>query len=131
MEFVSNLISRFTESVLNMDIQKAIRLTIIVGAYILFRNIASKHLTKKQLESRVRQDEERIQKEKKEGLIQDPNNLSEASASASGFGWGKKTRKRVQRQQEMFERAVDELKRKQENGITEDSDEDIADLLED
>lgn len=131
MDFVTNMVSRFTESVMNMDIQKAIRLTIVVGAYILFRNIASKHLTKKQLESRVRQDEQRIQKEKKEGLIQDPNNLSESSASASGFGWGKKTRKRVQRQQEMFERAVDDLKRKQEMGVTEDSDDDIADLLED
>ncbi|SMN18378.1 similar to Saccharomyces cerevisiae YNL149C PGA2 Essential protein required for maturation of Gas1p and Pho8p [Maudiozyma saulgeensis] len=131
MEFVSGMISRFTESVLNMDIQKAIRLTIIVGAYILFRNIASKHLTKKQLESRVRQDEQRIQREKKEGLIEDPNKISESNSSTSGFGWGKKTRKRVQRQQEMFERAVDDLKRKQELGVTEDSDDEIADLLED
>ncbi|CAB4252294.1 similar to Saccharomyces cerevisiae YNL149C PGA2 Essential protein required for maturation of Gas1p and Pho8p [Maudiozyma barnettii] len=131
MDYVTGMISRFTESILNMNIQQAIRLTIIVGAYILFRNIASKHLTKKQLESRVRQDEARIQKEKKDGLIEDPNKISGNNSSTSGFGWGKKTRKRVQRQEEMFERAVDELKRKQELGITEDSDDEIAELLED
>lgn len=129
MNIVTKQIDSIISSVLNMDTQQVIRLVIIVGGYILFRQIASRHLIKKQLESKVRQDEERIQKDKKERLIQDPADQKEGS-SASGFGWGKKTRQRVQKQQNMFANAVEELKRQQELAGG-DSDEDIQDLLED
>lgn len=129
MDYVLAPVNEVFSSVVNMDSQKAFRLLIIVCAYIFARNIASRHLTKRQLQSRVRHDEARIQKEHREGLIEDPDSpAARATAAASGFGWGKATRKRVQRQKEMFEQAVDELKRKQELGY--DSDDEIADLLE-
>ncbi|GMM54117.1 Pga2 protein [Maudiozyma humilis] len=128
MDYITGPVRDVVSSVINMDSQKAIRLVIIVCAYIFARNIASRHLTKKQLESRVRHDEERIQREHREGLIEDPDSpAARATAAATGFGWGKATRRKVQRQKEMFEQAVDELKRKQELGY--DSDDEIADLL--
>ncbi|CCF60298.1 hypothetical protein KAFR_0J02340 [Kazachstania africana CBS 2517] len=108
------------------DLQNGIRLVIIVGGYILFRNLATRQLSKKQLEQQVRDDERRISEERVEKLIEKP----EDEQTSYEFGWGNKTRHRVQKQRDLFEQAVDRLKQNSQQN-TNDSDDDIADLLED
>lgn len=116
------------------DLQQFIRLVIFIGGYILLRNLVQRELAKRQLQQQVNKDQER----KERDLIEDPTKglLDDAEQTKleepKVFGWGNKTRYRVQKQKEAFGRAVDKLKESQrKNGtVAVDSDEDIADLLE-
>ena len=136
----NNLIETFT----SISLLQAIRLVAIVGGYILIRNLVTRELAKRQLEEKVRADERRIQKERTDRLVEKPDELAgggggdagdKTTGSTTEFGWGKKTRRKVKKQKEMFERAVDRLKEQQQQGqgssYNSDEDADIQDLLED
>ncbi|CCD25624.1 Pga2p NDAI_0F03060 [Naumovozyma dairenensis CBS 421] len=126
MEYLVNKIKTIAlNTFADFDAKKGIRLVIVVGAYIFIRNYVAKELAKKQLERQAREDEHRISKEKKEKLIDVPED--EKKSETTAFGWGNKTRRRVKKQEEILEKAVENLQRRQLDD--EDSDADIQDLL--
>lgn len=125
MDKVGNVLLKTFE---DFDIYKGIRLVIIVGGYLLVRNYVAREMAKKQLERQVRDDERMLSDNKKKNLVDDPE--TEKMAQSTQFGWGNKTRKRVKKQQEMLQKAIEQIK-KEKKFAGEDSDEDIADLLED
>lgn len=122
MEYLTNAYNQLYNSIATLDYKHTLRLTIIICAYVLFRGIASRELTKREINRKIQQDNQ----DKADKLVDkvDEKEIAEASA----FGWGKKTRKRVARQQKMLEEKLDELK---EKGGWDHEDDDIADLLED
>lgn len=106
---------------------KFVRLVAIVGGYMLIRSLFMTHLKNKQLADRVAADKQ----EKAEGLIDRPDLLASAEASANEpleFGWGKKTRRNLKIQKEIFEKTLDDLASRA--NLNDDDDKDIADLLE-
>lgn len=141
MPIIETLKNNIIETFASISLLQAIRLVAIVGGYILIRNLVTRELAKRQLEEKVRADERRLQKERTEKLVEKPDELDggdsgdKATGSTTEFGWGKKTRRRVKKQKEMFERAVDQLKQQQQQGLgssyNSDEDADIQDLLED
>lgn len=127
---MSNIIEKIVpyipETLKDIDIHKAIRLTVIVGGYILVRNIVQKHLATRQLERQLEQDEERKKKERLGELVEDPDAQTTGTDDGS-WGWGKKTRRTVKRQEKLLEEQIENL----QNGQDLDDDKDIEDLLED
>ncbi|SCV02902.1 LAME_0H06128g1_1 [Lachancea meyersii CBS 8951] len=126
MELLNNAYHHLYDSIAGLDAQHIIRLVIIVGGYALLRNLAQKHLAKRQLERKVREGEQAKAEQKLEELVDDPK--GEETASANAFGWGNKTRQRVKRQEKILEERIQELQKYQGNL---DDDQDIAHLLED
>ena len=126
MDFLTSAFKTTYDSFANLDAAHAIRLVIVVGGYILMRNLAQKQLAKKQLETKLRQGEEAKALEKQKELVADPKDEDHAQDNA--FGWGNKTRKRVKRQEKILEERIEELKKYQGSL---DDDKDIEDLLED
>ncbi|CAI4049801.1 hypothetical protein SKDZ_14G1730 [Saccharomyces kudriavzevii ZP591] len=113
--------------IINCDYTHFIRLVIIVGGYLLVRNIASRELAKKQLAAQVEKDKRAKEEKRSKDLIDKPG--EPATAETTSFGWGKKTRRRVKKQQELFENALEEAKKRQQT-VEPDSDADIEELLE-
>ena len=125
-EIIDKIVPYIPESLKEIDIHKAIRLTVIVGGYILIRNVTQKYLANRQLENQLKQDTERKEQERIEDLVDDPN--AKASGLDDGsWGWGKKTRRNVKRQEKILQEQIENL----QNGQALDEDKDIEDLLED
>ncbi|EJS42003.1 YNL149C [Saccharomyces arboricola H-6] len=120
-------IERWSAKIINYDYKHFIRLVIIVGGYLLVRNIASRELAKKQLAAQVEKDKREKEEKRSKELIDKPG--EPAVGETTSFGWGKKTRQRVKKQQELFENALEEAKKRQQ-GMDPDSDADIEELLE-
>ncbi|KAH3901361.1 related to Processing of GAS1 and ALP protein 2 [Saccharomycodes ludwigii] len=118
----SNIYDTFAD----IDARKGLRLLVIVCGYIVFRTIAQRELTKKQLKQQNEIREKELLEKRQDKLVDDPLN----DAVTSSFGFGKKTRKRVQHQQkileERLEARLEEMKKYQGNN---NDDDDIADLL--
>lgn len=130
MDLLQNIKERAIIRLRSIDYQQGLRLVIIVGGYMLLRRLAQRELAKRQLASQVQRDQER----KQEKLIDRPEEeatTTSVAAEPETFGWGNKTRYRVKKQQELLGQAIDNLKKKQQHQAGYDSDEDIADLLED
>lgn len=136
MELVENVKQRALTRLQSIDHKQAFRLVIIVGGYILLRRLVQRELAKRQLASQIKADNER----KRDNLIDRPEDdpTTTTVKEPTAFGWGNKTRYRVQKQQEMLGKAIDNLKEKQKRqnasatgtAYNADSDDDIADLLE-
>ncbi|SCU87802.1 LAFA_0E08900g1_1 [Lachancea sp. 'fantastica'] len=126
MELLDNAYHTLYASIASLDAQRIIRLIIVVGGYALLRNLAQRHLAKRQLDRKVREGEAVKAEQKLEDLVDDPKSAKAADSNA--FGWGNKTRQRVKRQEKMLEERIEELQKYQGNL---DDDQDIADLLED
>ncbi|CAG60905.1 uncharacterized protein GVI51_J05533 [Nakaseomyces glabratus] len=137
MERISKIFENSIDNILSIEPRKALRIVIIVGAYMLFRNLVTRDQNRRQLARQVRQEEERKKEEREKTLLERPEDFEVetiAKSSTTEYGWGKKTRQRVKRQQEVLERAVDDLKRHEQlklSGTGYDSDEEIEELLED
>lgn len=138
MDLLENIKHRAITRIQSIDHKQAFRLVIIIGGYILIRRLVQRELAKRQLANQIKADQER----KKNQLIEGTDSLyndSKDDKEPTAFGWGNKTRYRVKKQQEMLGQAIDNLKKKQQQqqkqqyttAYHEDSDEDIADLLED
>lgn len=132
MDLLENIKHRAITRIQSIDHKQAFRLVIIIGGYILIRRLVQRELAKRQLANQIKADQER----KKNQLIEGTDSLyndSKDDKEPTAFGWGNKTRYRVKKQQEMLGQAIDNLKKKQQytTAYHEDSDEDIADLLED
>lgn len=113
------------ESLKEIDLLKGIRLIAIVGGYWVIRNSVQKHLARRQLEQQLKHDEEQKHQTRIEELIEDPNARATGIDDGS-FGWGKKTRRNIQKQQEILKQTLENLENQDD-----DDDADIADLLED
>lgn len=123
--FKNNLIQSF-----DIDLKHAIRLVLIVGGYYFIRQIAQRELAKRQLKSQLEQKDAELHAQH-EGELNSANDFAldeESTADTTSFGWGKKTRQRVKKQEKLLEA---EFKRLQENAaeIDEEEDKDIEDLL--
>lgn len=119
----TNLLASFE----GFDLKKALRLIIIIGGYILIRNIGSRELAKRKLQNEVRRSQQEKSDKNQENLIEKPGQTS-GSTSAMPFGWGNKTRKRRKEQQEAFADLVERINKEKKKG---NDLEDIEDLLED
>lgn len=132
LEVIKNL---YAELFTDLDYKKWLRLVIIVGGYILIRNLAQRELAKRKLASQLKADEKLKIKNNTKQYLEDPEDVSQSKAVTSSFGWGNRTRQRVKQQEKAFEEAVEKLKEQQEReakyGIGADEDADIQDLLED
>ncbi|CUS22336.1 LAQU0S05e03092g1_1 [Lachancea quebecensis] len=126
MDFFNRAYQNLYDTFAGIDAAHAIRLVIIVGGYLLFRNLTQKHLAKKQLEQKLRKSEEAKAAEKQKELVADPQD--DETIQDNAFGWGNKTRKRVKRQEKILEERLQELEKLQGS---QDDDKDIEDLLED
>lgn len=133
MDLLENIKQRAITRIQSIDHKKALRLVIIIGGYILIRRLIQRELAKRQLANQLQADKER----KKNKLIDNTDDLysgqGKDNKEPTAFGWGNKTRYRVKKQQEMLGQAIDNLKKRQQytTAYDEDSDHDIADLLED
>ncbi|KAI0464980.1 hypothetical protein LJB42_000197 [Komagataella kurtzmanii] len=135
----------YDDFITDFDIYNLIRIVIIVGGYIFLRGIVSTELKKRQLKKQLESD--RKKKLLAQGLVDnDACDVIHPEEGASGvqveeeiiddgsWGWGKKTRKEYNRKAKIFEETIKrELDAKQalRSEFNEDSDQDIADLLED
>lgn len=133
MEVIETFKQRAYARIQALDYQQGLRLVIVVGGYMLIRRLAQRELVKRQLESQIRRDKERKEQE----LIDRPedNTTSIAAEEPTTFGWGNKTRYRQKKQEALLGQAIDNLKKRQtrqgHSEFNDDSDDDIADLLED
>ncbi|KAF4332118.1 trafficking PGA2 domain protein [Fusarium beomiforme] len=122
----SNNISNAFES---MDTKAWIRLTVIVGGYMLLRPLFLKFVTKGAVQKM--EDEDAREKRKAQispnelrGLVEDEPEIDE-EGDGTGADWGQKARVR---QRTMLKDLLEAEERRREE---EEDDKDIADLLED
>lgn len=100
----------------DFDVYQLIRLVIIVGGYIFLRTRVSDFLKQRQLKTQLEHDN----KKKENELINDPTGqVAEAEAeelflnngniakSEKSWGWGKTTRRKVKKQQALFEKEIE------------------------
>lgn len=103
------------DQALSVDLHHFIRLVIIVGGYWFLRTQVNKFLATRQLKQQVEQDNVQKQAEKVEQLVEKPQD-------EEGWGFGKKTRKRVKRQEKLLQEALE--------SAHQEDDKDIEHLLE-
>lgn len=125
MELVDRVSNNLYDTFADLDAKKVLRLVIIVGGYILIRNLASRELAKRKLQSEVRKDERNMSDNKARDLVDNP----EAETTATQFGWGNKTRQRVKKQEDMLAKMIERAQMEKDQG--EDDLADIEDLLHD
>lgn len=125
MELVDRVSNNLYDTFADLDAKKVLRLVIIVGGYILIRNLASRELAKRKLQSEVRKDERDMSDNKARDLVDNP----EAEATATQFGWGNKTRQRVKKQEDMLAKMIERAQMEKDQG--DDDLADIEDLLHD
>lgn len=143
MNSVTQILERVQNRLFSdFDVYQLIRLVIIIGGYVFLRTRVSDYLKQQQLKTKIDQDKEL----KSQKLIDDPTGeVAEAEAEAlfpdsegisrseKGWGWGKSTRRKVKKQQTIFEKEIEkaavDAQRKLETGY--DSDDEIKELLHD
>ncbi|ESW98404.1 hypothetical protein KL918_005127 [Ogataea parapolymorpha] len=113
------------------DIYKILRLVVIIGGYIFFRQRYLEFMKHYQVKKQLEEDHKR----NAEALIEKPDIIKAEPTGVAGsdnrWGWGKRTRSKVKAQQRLFQKQVEQaaLQTLQTNGS--DSDEEINELLED
>lgn len=137
--FVERIKSRLFS---DFDVYQLIRLVMIIGGYYFLRTRVSEYLKQKQITDQLKHDKEM----KEQKLIDDPTGeVAEAEAgemfqeseginrSEKGWGWGKSTRRKVRKQQALFEKEIEraavEAQQKLESGYN--SDDEINQFLQD
>lgn len=123
MELVDRVRNNLYDTFADFDTKKGLRLVILIGGYILIRNLASRELAKRKLKNEVRKDERDLSDKNIKELVDDPD--AEGASSATPFGWGNMTRQRVKKQEELFTKVVERAQLQQEQG-----DDDFADIEE-
>lgn len=110
---------------------KYLRLTVVVGFYLIFRQYYSKWAQAKAVKRQVELDRiekaEKPEKERLEKLAQQEELIKESNS----FGWGKKTRNTVKLQQAQLEEQLSEIRERNQSSYDAQEDHDIEELLED
>lgn len=110
---------------------KYLRLTIIVGAYVIFRAFYAKWAQQKQIKRQLELDQkEKAEKPEREKKAKEDKE-SELKREAAAFGWGKKTRKHVKLTETKLEEELTELRERHQSAYDAAEDHDIDYLLED
>lgn len=110
---------------------KYFRLLIIMGLYLVCRNIYTEYAKQSQIKRQLELDEteklEKPAKEEREKIEREEALTNDAAT----FGWGKKTRKNVKLQESILEQETEELRQRNQSAYDAAEDHDIEDLLED
>ncbi|KAH3665387.1 hypothetical protein OGAPHI_003571 [Ogataea philodendri] len=127
---LNNIYESFTQE---FDIFKSLRLVVIIGGYIFFRQRYLAFMKQYQVKKKLEED----RNNKSNELIERPGegHLDEAvssgiSASDGRWGWGKRTRNKVKSQQKLLQSQLEYAATKSTNDATSDSDDEINELLE-
>ncbi|ODV82158.1 uncharacterized protein CANTADRAFT_43774 [Suhomyces tanzawaensis NRRL Y-17324] len=120
-EFVYDYASKET-------ITKYIRLAVVVGFYVLFRQYYANYAKAKQLKHQLAQDEKEA-KDKPEA-DKKKEELQKQLEEDNVFGWGKKTRNRKKQQQAIIDQLAEETRLRYQTAYDAAEDHDIEDLLE-
>ena len=126
MELVDRVRNNFYDTFADMSATKALRLVIIVGGYILIRNLVSRELAKRKLQSQIRRDERELSDNKGQDLIENPE--ANATTTSIEYGWGNRTRQKIKKQEDMLAKMVERAQIEKDRN--EDDLDDIKDLLE-
>lgn len=112
--------------VLEIDPYHLIRLVIIITGYIVVRNAVSKYLANRQLQQQLDKDASERDVKKIRELVDDPSIAETSGVDDNTWGFGKKTRKVVKRQQKILQEQLETA-----HLDVDDDDKDIEYLLED
>lgn len=126
MEVVDRFRNNFYDTFAEMSVTKGLRLVVIIGGYILIRNLVSRELAKRKLQSEVRKDERELSDNKGKDLVDNPE--EDATTTNIEYGWGNRTRQRVKKQEDMLAKMVERAQIEKDQN--EDDLADIQDLLQ-
>jgi hypothetical protein len=129
LQYGANASNNISTAFDSMDTKAWLRLTVIVGGYMLLRPLALKFITKgavAKMEDADEQEKRKAQISPNElrGLAEDEPDI-DAEGDGTGTDWGQKARVR---QRTMLKEMLEAEERRREE---EEDDKDIADLLED
>lgn len=137
LKIIMSIIDKIYNNVFaDFNVYHLLRLVIIIGGYAILRQRATEWLKQRQLKSQLEHDE----RLKAESLIQKPGEAEEADdyddtikQSEKAWGWGKATRRKVKKQQEIFEKEIEKaaVEAQKKLNSSYDSDDEINELLED
>ncbi|KAG9505994.1 hypothetical protein J7337_002968 [Fusarium musae] len=129
LQYGANASNNISNAFDNMDTKAWLRLTVVVGGYMLLRPLFLKFVTKGAVQRM--EDEDAREKRKAQispnelrGLVEDEPEIDE-EGDGTGADWGQKARVR---QRTMLKDLLEAEERRREE---EEDDKDIADLLED
>ncbi|KAG7691321.1 hypothetical protein KL930_002388 [Ogataea haglerorum] len=113
------------------DIHKFLRLVVIIGGYIFFRQRYLEFMKHYQVKKQLEEDHKR----NAEALVEKPNISEAESTGVAGsdkrWGWGKRTRSKVKAQQKLLQKQLEQAAVEASQTSGPDSDEEINELLED
>lgn len=121
MELVDRVRNNLYDTFADIDAAKGLRLVVIIGGYILIRNIVSRELAKNKLKSQIRKDEREMSDNKGKELIDQPE--ADATTTSIEYGWGNRTRQKVKKQEDMLAKMVERAQIEKDQ-----NDDDIADI---
>ncbi|KAM0243133.1 hypothetical protein ACHAP5_006852 [Fusarium lateritium] len=129
LQYGANASNNISTAFDSMDTKAWIRLTVIVGGYMLLRPLALKFITKGAVQKMEDADEQekhkaQISPNELRGLAEDEPDI-DVEGDGTGADWGQKARVR---QRTMLKDMLEAEERRREE---EEDDKDIADLLED
>jgi len=136
IRFGDRITGNFRQAVSNLTLEKAIRLVIIVGAYLLLRPYMIKLAGKTQMQQHEKEEaatQEAMAKlspnsiRGKVEIPDDSDSDEDAPAQASSSDWGKKARRR---QRNMLKKLMDDHERKLALEQEDEEDKDIEEFLE-
>jgi uncharacterized membrane-anchored protein YhcB (DUF1043 family) len=125
-QFINVLKPYLPAFVLEIDPYHLIRLVIIITGYIVVRNAVSKYLANRQLQQQLDKDASERDVKKIRELVDDPSIAETSGVDDNTWGFGKKTRKVVKRQQKILQEQLETA-----HLDVDDDDKDIEYLLED
>lgn len=93
-------IQSLIDQLVSIDLKHAIRLIVIIGGYWFLRTQLNKFLSNRQLQGQLQESQSEQQQSNVERLVENPQD-------EESWGWGKKTRKRVKRQEKLLQEALE------------------------
>lgn len=118
------------------DVFKFFRILMIVYLYLILRRTWTNYAKRKQIEKQLALDDLRKKKaieDAANGITPEDETLEPKVEDDQSWGWGKKSRRKYKKQEAIFNQKLKELDETVElnTAFNPDSDDDIADLLED
>lgn len=109
---------------------KYLRLVIVVCVYIFLRSYYSNWAKTKYVKDQLALDKKEKEEEKEKKLDESRNKIEKLDAEASGFGWGKATRRKVKTLEIVVNETMAKLSEREQSAYDAAEDHDIEDLLE-
>lgn len=109
---------------------KYLRLVIIVCVYVFLRSYYSNWAKTKYVKRQIELDKQEKEEDEEKKLDENREKLEKLEAEASGFGWGKATRRKVKTLEIVVKETMAKLSQKEQSAYDAAEDHDIEDLLE-